>query len=160
MKRWWLWLIVAIIAAASSALAIRQVNRKRRITANAAAIHIALIHYEQDLKPGLNRKEVKDYLRVHGIGFGERCYSVRNGAFSIVVRVGEEEVPWFCSSWPDYMSFEFIPTRSSAVALPAVQFRRAQRCPSNKQWGRLSLMKNDHDTVAYAAISILTIPGQ
>jgi len=50
MKRWWLWLIVAIIAAASSALAIRQVNKKKRITANADAIHAALIHYEQDLK--------------------------------------------------------------------------------------------------------------
>ena len=115
MKRWWLWLIVVIIASASSALAIRQVNKKRRITANAAAIHVALIHYEQDLKPGLNRKEVKDYLRVHGIGFGERCCSVPNGAFSIVVRVGEEEVPWFCSSWPDYVSFDFIPTEAQGA---------------------------------------------
>jgi hypothetical protein len=51
MKRWWPWLIVAIIVATSSALAIRQVNKKRRITANAAAIHVALIHYEQELKP-------------------------------------------------------------------------------------------------------------
>ena len=76
MKRWCLWLIVAFIAAASSVLAILQVNKKRRITANAAAIHAALIHYEQDLKPSLNRKEVKDYLRVHGIGFGERCCNV------------------------------------------------------------------------------------
>ena len=114
MKRWWLWLIVAIIAAASSALAIRQVNKKKRITANADAIHAALIHYEQDLKSGLNRKEVKDYLRVHCIGFGERCCNVPNGAYSIVVRVGEEEVPWYCSSWPDYVSFEFIPTETQA----------------------------------------------
>lgn len=103
---------MAIIVAASSALAIRQVNKKRRISANAAAIHAALIHYEQDLKPGLNRKEVKDYLRVHGIGFGERCCNVPKGAFSIVVRVGEEEVPWYCSSWPDYVSFDFIPTEA------------------------------------------------
>ncbi len=94
------------------AFAIRQVNKKRRITANAAAIRVALIHYEQNLKPGLNRKEVEDYLRVHGIGFGERCCNVPNGAFSIVVRVGEEEVPWFCSSWPDHVSFEFIPTEA------------------------------------------------
>jgi hypothetical protein len=114
MKRWWLWLIVAVIAAASSALAIRQVNR-RRITANAAAIHIALIHYQQDLKPGLNRKEVRDYLRMHGIGFGERCCNAPNGAFPIVVRVGEEEVPWFCSSWPDYVSFEFMPTEAQGA---------------------------------------------
>lgn len=103
---------MAIIAVASSAFAIRQVNKKRRIIANSAAIHLALIRYEQDLKPGLNRKEVKGYLRVHGIRFGERCCSVPNGAFSIVVRVGEEEVPWFCSSWPDYVSLEFIPTEA------------------------------------------------
>lgn len=117
MKRWWLWLIVAIIiAAASSAIAIRQVNKTKRTTANAAAIHVALIHYEQDLKPGLNRKKVKDYLRADGVGFDERCCNVPGGAFSILVRVGEEEVPWFCSSWPDYMSFEF--TRTEAPGSP------------------------------------------
>jgi hypothetical protein len=112
MKRWWLWLIVVILAAASSDLVIRQVKRKRRTAANAAAIHLALIHYEQNLKPGLSRKEVKDYLQAHGVEFGERCCNAPRDAFSILVRVGEEEVPWYCSSWPDYVSFEFIPTEA------------------------------------------------
>lgn len=112
MKRWWLWLIVVILAAASSALINRQISKKKRITANTAAIHSALVHYQQNVKPGLNRQEVKDYLRANGIQFGERCCSSPSRAFSIIVRVGEEEVPWFCSSWPDYVSFEFIPTKA------------------------------------------------
>jgi len=35
-----------------------------------------------------------------------------NGPFSILVRVGQEEKPWYCSEWPDYAAFEFSRTEA------------------------------------------------
>jgi len=65
------------------------------------------VKYSQNLKPGATRKEVKDYLRGQGIAFGERCCYKPGAPFSILIRVGEEDSPWYCSEWYDYVEFEF-----------------------------------------------------
>ena len=62
------------------------------------------------LKPGLSRRQVKDYLQAHATVFGERCCYEERDAFAVIVKVGEEDVPWYCSEWPDYVAFEFAPT--------------------------------------------------
>ena len=48
-------------------------------------------------------------LQAHGTPFGERCCYEERDAFAVIVRVGEEDVPWFCSEWLDYVAFEFAP---------------------------------------------------
>jgi len=53
------------------------------------------------------RRQVKETLRTQGVAFGERCCFERNGPSSILVQVGQEDKPWFCSEWPDYVAFEF-----------------------------------------------------
>jgi len=53
----------------------------------------------------VTRQEVKDYIRGQGIGFTERYEP--GGPFSVLVRVGEEAAPWYCSEWPDYVASEF-----------------------------------------------------
>jgi len=53
---------------------------------------------------------VKDYLQAHGTVFRERCCYQERDAFAVIVKVGEEDVPWYCSEWPDYVAFEFAPT--------------------------------------------------
>lgn len=110
MSRWrWFWL--AVITALSSAIAVRYVYKKRRATANTATVQAALLTYN-NLKPGATRKEVKDYLRTHGAGFRERCCYEPGGPYSVLVQVGEEDSPWFCSAWPDYVAFEFSTTEA------------------------------------------------
>jgi hypothetical protein len=59
----------------------------------------------KNLKPGVARKEVKDYLRDQGIAFRERY--AKDTQLSVLVRVGEEDSPWYCSEWLDYVEFEF-----------------------------------------------------
>jgi hypothetical protein len=66
-----LWLAVVIVAL-SSAIAVRYVYKKKRAAANTVTIQAALLEYSNNLKLGVTRKEVKDYLRTHGVGFRER----------------------------------------------------------------------------------------
>ena len=111
MKRRWLWLTVVFLAL-SSALAVRHVYKKRRAAANTASVQALLLKYSQGLKPGVTRKEVKDYFRTRGIGFSERCCDEPRGPFSVLVQVGEEDSPWYCSAWLDYVAFEFATTEA------------------------------------------------
>jgi hypothetical protein len=39
-------------------------------------------------------------------------------AFAIVVKVGEEDPPWFCSEWPVYAAFEFTIAEPYNLPLP------------------------------------------
>lgn len=74
--------------------------------------------YSQDLKPGSTRKIVKDYLRAHGATFGERRCDPGFHAFAVLVKVGKEDVPWYCSEWPVYVAFEFQIEEPYNVPLP------------------------------------------
>jgi len=56
---------------------------------------------------------LKEMLRSKGVSFSERCCFEPNGPFSILVQAGQEDKPWYCSEWPDYVAFEF-----SAVEAP------------------------------------------
>jgi hypothetical protein len=104
-----LWLIVAIIGVAS-AIAVRYVYKKHRAAANTATAQAALLKYSQELRPGLSRNELEGYLREQGASFMQRCSYEERSAFAVLVKVGEEDVPWFCSEWPDYVVFEFAAT--------------------------------------------------
>jgi hypothetical protein len=104
-----LWLIVLIVAL-SSAIAVRYVYKKRRAVANTAAAQAALLKYSQVLRPGLPRNEVEGYLRAQGASFTQRCCFEERSAFAVLVKVGEEDIPWFCGEWPDYVVFEFAAT--------------------------------------------------
>jgi hypothetical protein len=108
MKRWWLPVIALVVAAASSTIAVRYIQRQNRATASRAA---ALSNYEQRLRPGMSRKDVKDYLRTKGITFLEQCCNgVPGSAFSVLIPVGEEGTHWYCETVPDYVSLEFVAT--------------------------------------------------
>ena len=111
MNRRWLWVAVVIVAL-STAIAVRYIREKRRATANTVAVQAMLLKYSHDLKRGLSRKEVKDYLRTQGIDFRERCCDEPGGPFSVLVQVGEEDSPWYCSAWPDYVAFELATTEA------------------------------------------------
>jgi hypothetical protein len=106
MKRWWLPVIAVVVAAASSTIAVRYVQRQ-----NSANLAAALSNYEQSLRPGMSRKDVEDYLRTRGITFLEQCCNgVPGSAFSVLIPVGKEGAHWYCETVPDYVSLEFVAT--------------------------------------------------
>ena len=133
MKRWWLPVLAVVVAAASSTIAVGYVQRQNRATANLAE---ALSNYEQSLRPGMSRKDVKDYLRTRGITFLEQCCNgVPRSAFSVLIPVGEEGAHWYCETVPDYVSLEFVATepeergagRSNSDVLREVHLTRGGR---------------------------------
>jgi hypothetical protein len=90
-----------------SAIAGWTAYRSRREAANRVRVEVRLQEFMQRVPIGANRKQVKNLLQAQGVPFFERCCFESNGPFSILVRVGQENAPWYCSEWPDYVAFEF-----------------------------------------------------
>jgi hypothetical protein len=123
MRRRRLWIVLLILGATLLALALRHAHivnvqkleeRRRRDAHNQAE----LLKYAQAFNPGLTRKEVKDYLQAQGVNFFERTGYENGFGFAVLVKVGEEDVPWFCSEWPDYVAFEFVVTEPYKLPFP------------------------------------------
>ena len=102
--------VVAGIVSASGAW---HAYKQRRAAFNTLATEAAIRAYSQALKPGITRRQVQDYLHSRGVNFFERCCVEPRAAFSILVKVGQEDAPWYCSEWPDYVAFEFNATAPS-----------------------------------------------
>jgi hypothetical protein len=90
-----------------SYLAVRSVYRSRRAAANRVAIQETLRHFSQMVPLGTSRGQVKNVLREQHVAFVERCCFEPNSPFSIVIPVGRQDAPWYCSEWVDYVAFEF-----------------------------------------------------
>jgi hypothetical protein len=123
MRYWRVWAVILLIGATSFALAVRHIRKvhvqKDRVQRERDAHNQAeLLKYSQDLKVGLTRKDVKDYLRAHGTKFGDRCCDEGFRAFAVIVKVGENDHPWFCGEWPVYVAFEFTATGPPNVPFP------------------------------------------
>jgi len=109
MRRRLVWIIV-VIAAVGLAIAVRSVTKADRQKTRAAADRSALLRYSQNFRLGLTRKDVEDGLRSQHTNFIEQCCYEDRGAFAVLVKVGDEDVPWYCSEWPVYVVFEFRAT--------------------------------------------------
>jgi hypothetical protein len=86
-----------------------KLQRKRK---REAAYQSALLSYTQVLKPGMTRKEVEDYLRAKNIDFGQMCCVVGiqphpKHSLDDITKVGQEDVPWFCSEHYIFVAFQF-----------------------------------------------------
>ena len=102
--------MVALIVVVFSAFAIRYVRSKRAEKKREAAYQSALSAYSKDLRPGMTRKDVEDYLRAKGIQFQRMCCIEERSAAADLAKIGQEDIPWFCSENNVYVAFEFAAT--------------------------------------------------
>jgi hypothetical protein len=85
----------------------RTSQRKRQ------AFYLAnLATYAQALKPGMTRKEVESYLRARNADFTQTCCvdskeAGRRHSWDDLVRLGQEEHPWYCGRHNVYVAFQF-----------------------------------------------------
>jgi hypothetical protein len=107
-RRFW---IAALLATVSLPTAC-YVHGRVRFTINGRTAKAAQLKYSEALRPGSTRKDVESYLKARGTAFGLRWpgADIHGNAFAILVKVADEDVPWYCSAWPDYVAFEFAPT--------------------------------------------------
>src|ERR1019366_1336990 len=117
-KRSLLLLIVVGVFAALCGVALRHALGQRAIQKREAAYQRAvsyqsLLHsYSEVLKPGMTRNEVEAFLRGDGVSFFIFFprWLAEDHAYADLVKIGQEEHPWYCSEQDVYIAFHFIAT--------------------------------------------------
>jgi hypothetical protein len=104
----------ALLLTVTARHVLEEAAQKRR----AISYQSALLTYSQRVRPGMTRKEVEEQPRIKGARFTQRCCTEDRSAFSDLVRVGEEAVPWYCSEWPVYVAFEFVAAEPNQLQSP------------------------------------------
>jgi hypothetical protein len=85
--------------------------RKLELQKREALYRSALAAYSKDLKPGMTRKDVEDYL-------GARATPFEKGVAADLVKIGQERSPeWFCSELEVFVSFDFEAVEPHSRAL-------------------------------------------
>jgi hypothetical protein len=109
--------IVGAIGATLVAIGGRHYWKQQARRARELTYESALRAYSQDLKPGLTRKDVEAYLPARSIRFDKTC-SVGQHDQVDLVKIGEEDTPWYCGAEYVYLAFEFAavkPPRQNMV---------------------------------------------
>lgn len=110
--RWPLKMIFAVLALFLVGTGTRLAIKKRSAQKREAAYQSALSEYQRALRPGMTRKEVEDDLRAKNADFSQMCCvelsdSAKRHTWDDLVKIGEEEHPWFCSEHLVYVAFQF-----------------------------------------------------
>jgi hypothetical protein len=97
--------------ASLSAIAGYRVLEKRPQKKREASYQAALLSFSAALKPGMTRKDVENYLHTRNVTFRLMCCVARKAlseqVYDELVRVGQENAPWFCSEKNIYIAFQF-----------------------------------------------------
>lgn len=109
-----------VIVAAVLAFAVRNVLKARAQKKREVEYQSALAFYKENLTLGMSRKDVDSYLRAKHVSFSQTCCFEARGAFADLVKVGEEDAPWYCSETYAFIALEFAATepRQSPSAPP------------------------------------------
>ncbi len=110
MKRWPAW-VVGIAVVISVGLAVRGYVKLEAKKRRDAAYESILTAYRQDLKPGMTRKQVEDYLQAKGARFTQLC-CLQQQTLADLVEIGQEDALWYCSESQVNIAFDFAAPNS------------------------------------------------
>ena len=104
-RRFWIAVLLTSVSVPCACYA----HRTIRFTINRRIVKAAQLKYSEALRPGSNRKDVENYLKSRGVTFIGRSpgADAHSKTPAILVKVADEDAPWYCSEWPDYVAFEF-----------------------------------------------------
>lgn len=68
--------------------------------------------FTEALTPGMTRKQVEDYFHANKVAYSEECCVVFDNSdhrhsFDELVKVGQEDHPWYCGENNVYIAFQF-----------------------------------------------------
>ena len=106
-------MILGVFALFIVGMGMRFAVKKRAAQKREAAYHSVLSEYQSDLRPDMTRKEVEDYFRAKKADFTQMCCVEPNDlgrrhTWDDLVKIGEEEPPWFCGENYVYVAFQFV----------------------------------------------------
>ncbi len=105
-------LLLVLVAIGLVAFGVRRqlaINAKK----NRQAFYEAKLRsFTQALQPGMTRKQVQDYFHANNVEYSEECCgvfdnSVHRHSFDELVKVGQEDHPWYCGENDIYIAFQF-----------------------------------------------------
>jgi hypothetical protein len=113
VHRWPIKPVLAVVTLSLVGVGIRQEVRYQAQKRRAASYETTLRSYGDVLKPGMSRKEVEDYLRAKNTRFTQMCCveaetSAERSSWDDLVKIGNEDAPWFCGAKAFYIAFQFI----------------------------------------------------
>jgi hypothetical protein len=97
---------------------LRHLREQRKGAEREAYYQSVLAKSTSDLKPGMNREQVERRLQNDGRRFNQMCCvanfrgeyaSFVGSSWDDLVKIGEEDTPWFCGENNVYIAFEFNP---------------------------------------------------
>jgi hypothetical protein len=105
-----------LIAVLVLAFGIRRVLEERTQQRREVEYQKSLQSYSELLKTGMTRKQVEEYLSAKKLPFRQICCvsvkefsrGVYDNAYDDLVKIGQEDVPWFCSENNVYIAFQFL----------------------------------------------------
>jgi hypothetical protein len=111
MKR----IILALLALMAIGIVAFGVHRRSEMNAKKnreAAYETKLRSFTEVLKPGMTRKQIEDYFHANNVSYSEECCvafdrSVIRNSYDDLVKIGQEDVPWYCSENDVYIAFQF-----------------------------------------------------
>ena len=108
MKRWVAIGLASVVIATASILVYRLLA-KRAQQNRETTYHAVLRAYSTVLTPGMKRAAVEKYLSSKGDTFSQIWNVERNyGTADDIVKIGQEDGPWYCSRENIYIAFLFI----------------------------------------------------
>ena len=111
MKRFVLLLLV-LVAIGLAALGVHRRSVMNAKKNRQATYEAKLRSFTQVLQPGMTRKQVEDYLHGKNVDVFKECCvevapSVIRHSYDDLVKIGQEDVPWYCSEHHVYIAFQF-----------------------------------------------------
>ena len=123
MRRWFLYLAIALIGALAVGWSVHHVFQERAQRRREIDYQETLRSYSEVLKTGMTRKEVEDYLSAKKIRFRQMCCvatkefsrGVYDNTYDDLVKIAQEEIPWFCGENNVYVAFQFLGRNKNSV---------------------------------------------
>lgn len=89
----------------------RELQQKRE-----AGYQATVRAYSKDLRLGLTRTEVERYLGARHIGFFQMCCILGRSAYADLVKIGQEDAPWYCRENDVFIALQFTATEVHAAS--------------------------------------------
>ena len=123
MRRWYFYLAIVIgvlVVAFGVWHAVQERARQRR----EVEYQSTLRSYSEVFKTGMSRKQVEEYLSAKKLPFLQLCCisvkefsrGVHDNAYDDLVKIGQEDVPWFCSENNVYIALQFLGSQKDSLS--------------------------------------------
>ena len=130
----WLAVLLVILVGAWQAWKLHADNQRLMREAHYQS---TLRAYSSQVKLGSTRLEVERYLDSNKLPFNQICCVNDETAYADIVKIGEEDAPWYCGEHNIYIAFDFHSPHTGRESAAAISASPEDSLVEISRWGRL-----------------------